>query len=431
VSHIHDHAPRALARLLIVLLAMVALTSVIACDGSGSDTEGTPGPEESRTPGDSSERLLLYRTLVGTRQSAERSTPIWRIALYDLAEGREISSFEVGRNDPDVPAQATLGGDSVAVNLERRVAVYSFDGEERREIYRVEGEGQQIIGAAISPDGTKVALTNQVTALCPAATPGSEQPQCLEYKDITQVLVFDVETGAEVLRVRQNVEAFAGFVGQAALITWHTDSNGFVVAGFTYSEAPAGSATILLDGTVTVHSSTGYFTEIAPNGTFAARSQPQYCDLGHAPVRPDFQIVELTSGDEANSAAHEGLNVAPYEWSPGGTELAYFTYVLVPDTSPGATPDSCPAEDVASRVWYVLPADGTAARPVADAGDARREWYGDRLLEYRCDGEPSIDPFCAGLDPTTEPLEVLNGGAVIAKAEEFAVIGYPGWSPPR
>jgi hypothetical protein len=375
--------------------------------------------------------LLLYRTLVGMRESPERSTPIWRVVLYNLEQAREVSSFEVGRTEPDVPAQATLGADLVAVNLERRVVVYTFEGEERREIYRVEGEGQQIIGAAISPDGTKVALTAQVTALCPPAEPGGEQPQCLEYKDITQVLVFDVESGAEVLRVRQNVDAFAGFVGQAALITWYADNSGFVVAGYTYSEAPAGSATIRLDGTVTVHGSTGYFTEIAPNGTYAARSQPEYCDLGHAPVRPDFQIVELTSAAEANSASHEGLNVAPYEWSPGGTEIAYFTYALVPDTSPGATPDSCPAEDVASRVWYALPADGTAGRPIADVVDARREWYGDRLLEYRCEGEPSLDPFCAGLDPATEPLEVSNGGAVITTAQEFAVIGYPGWSPPR
>jgi hypothetical protein len=414
------------------LLCSLIAFSLVACDGSGGDDppdDGFSDEPSSTVPAGGEQPLLLYRELVDTRTTPGRSTPIWRIVLYDLALQQELSSFEVGRTEPDVPSRATLGGDSVAVNLERRVVVYTPDGHERAELHRVEGEGQYIIDAAISPDGSKVALTVQVSALCPEPTPGAAG-QCRPYAEVTQILAFDVESGAEVLRVRQNVPAFEGFIGQAALITWHADSGGFAVSGYTHSEAPGGTATVLLDGTVTTHFSTGYPTEIAPGGAYAARSQPEYCDLAAAPVRPEFQIIELASGAEVNIAQHDGLNVAPYEWSPGGSELLYYAYALAPDTSPGSTPESCPDEDPASRRWYVLPADGTAAQAVADPVDARRNWYGDRLLEYTCNGEPTIEAHCITGNETAS-FDVLNAGDVITTAKDFAVIGYPGWTPSR
>jgi hypothetical protein len=430
---------------IVAALGVIPLTAIAIGLAACNESAEPQAPGETASPAstaDVEQRLLLYRERIGERSTENRTTPIWRIVLYDLAAGRELWSFDVGDDDDvgdvldDVPAQAMFGGERIAVNLERRVVLYSLDGRQERELYRVEEEDAHVIGVTISPDGGKVAMTAQTVALCPPRLPGADTSQCREFSDITQILVFDAETGRELLRVPQSNAGFDGFVGQAYPVGWRDDGEAFIVGGHTYSEQPGGRAEVALDGTVETRNVPEGGT-LSPTGRHAWTTPGAwYCDLRPALTSHVLQIVELETGGTLTRVQYPGLNVAPYEWSPGGRELLYSTYRLVTDTSPEATPDSCLVEDDASRQWYVLSVEGAAVQQVADAAEARRAWYGDRLIEYRCNGEivrvpVGRDPYCIADNGAQAAFDVLHGGTVITPAADFAVIGYPEWTPPR
>jgi hypothetical protein len=63
---------------------------------------------------------------------------------------------------------------------------------------------------------------------------------------------------------------------------------------------------------------------------------------------------------------------------------------------------------------------------VADPAAVRRQWYGDRLIEYRCLGKPVPEsPYCYAPDGSNnEPIEAYIGGTRIASETGFRVVGF-------
>jgi hypothetical protein len=271
----------------------------------------------------------------------------------------------------------------------------------------------------VSRDGRLVAITVQRENPCP---PPGQGNVCRPYADVTSLLVVDAGSGSTRLTIDQNDPRFAGFTGQMWLITWRDDGAGFLVQGGTQSEAPGGIASVRLDGSVVVLPHLGYGINASPNGRYAFTDDLAVCDLSSAPERHLLEIRDAESNAVLAQTSDPVLNIMPYEWSPDGEELLYETSPLIAPTPPSA----CKQRDPDDVSLYLLRAGSTEHRPVAGVIDARQAWYGNRLIEYRCNGAPSIHPYCLADNATQVAFDVLNQGHLIVSTTEFRLIGWVG-----
>jgi len=248
----------------------------------------TASPGVSASPAPRTGPLLVYTKEVRMIMAGGRGWPTLEVATYDVGAKRQLASFEVGKVGEYV-LDVIVVGNKAAANLQERIILYDLDGSNPRELRRAPAGGS-IVGVGASRDGTMLALAEYTDPLC--------NPQCRPYADITSVVFLDVASGRELLVVPQSTPGFAGFRGQAAVITWRGDGRGVVVEGYTYSEAPGGTATVLLDGTVLTH------------------------DLGDYPVPAPEPLRDWWYGDRGVKILCNGAVVPPpytsYMYCPGG-----------------------------------------------------------------------------------------------------------------
>jgi hypothetical protein len=405
-----------LARVLAAFGILAALTS---CGGDASPpkpaaTSGSGPPPAQTSPAPPIAGPLLVYSLA---RPPDSPTPGWTIQTYDAGAGRTISSFDVGR-DGELPQQAVLAGSRIAVNLNRRVVSYALDGSDPRDLRRTSGEGTEIVSIGASPDGTRIALTEQRAPLCPTPD-ASGRGMCGPYAAVTDIVVIDAADGHELLKVPQSAPGFDGYVGQAAVTAWRDDGRGFVVGGYTYSEYYGGVATVMLDGSVRQHDYRSW-PYIAPNGRYIADGQWAPCSLSLATERHELRLRDIDGNQLLNETHEPVLNIEPAEWSPDGTEFLYRTYLLVPE--PSQPP--CKTADESTATWHVLRADGSPPSAAQDQYAARRRWSSDRYIEYRCAGVVVPQPYCMAQTGSAAPIDVYLGGQLVGSGQDLRVIGF-------
>jgi hypothetical protein len=307
--------------------------------------------------------------------------------------------------------------------MTRRVVLYALDGTNEREIWRAKDPDGYIIAASISPDGGEIAISEQVASDCFTPEPGATSTTCGRWRDVTVVKILDVETGDELVSVPQTDAAFDGLVGAAAELVWHEESDGVVIFVAPQSEMPAHIVTLRLDGSVTRHPYPVYHVHVSPDGHHVIADDWEPCGLSLALERHEARIMSLDDDRVLASIKEPERNVALIEWSPDGEEFL----VRVSDIVMGTGQGDCPDKAEANAEWLIMRASGEAPVPAGGIIDARRRWYGDRLIEYRCRGEEVEYPHCKATDGADAgEYEVVNQGRVVTRARylEFEIVGY-------
>jgi hypothetical protein len=395
----------------IVAAALLLWILASACGGDEPEhaAGNTPTPVTT-APGD----LLVYSHQVREESGTSRVFPVLEVVTFDLGTMREVSAFEVGGANA-YPLQIVLAGDRIVANLEQRIVSYSLNGSDERTIAEATGGGN-FIGIGASRDGTMLAYTEQIAPYPSAQGPDGEYIS--PYPGVTEIAVLSLDDGAVLMRISQSDARFAGYVGQAALITWRDDNQGLAVSGYTYSEAPGGLATVLLDGTVRVHDISGY-AFLSPNGRLIGDDSAEWCDLGSPRENHDLRIVDLDTEEALAKTHDDALTLQSREWSPDGAELLFERYRLT-----GVAGAECP-QRAGDSEWLILSARGDAPETVADPYAARDRWY-EHPLTYTCDGERQVDPYCAGENGAGAPIAVSVDGSPVAEVLEFRLIGFTG-----
>jgi dipeptidyl aminopeptidase/acylaminoacyl peptidase len=336
---------------------------------------------------------------------------MWSVVVYDSRTQAKLSNFSVG-GEGQTPRQVVLAGTQVIANLESRLVAYDLDGSNSRQLAHAAQDGA-IIDVAASRDGTKVAFTEQTRSQS-----GSPSATFVPYGGLTDIVVLDVASGREVLRVPQSAPGFTGYVGQAGSITWRDDGKGFVVGGYTYSESPGGLATVLLDGSVHLHKVDG-FSSLSPNGRYLAIIRVgSVCQL--STQAHDLAVIDLDTNAVLSSVQSVATNLIWQEWAPDGSELLYQS--SAPKTQP--TPPACGVPDPTTTRWGVLHASGQPPSSVSDPFETRRTWYGDQVVEYRCGDVPVFVNYCPGSRGVSVPASILLNGVEVARDSSFRLVGF-------
>jgi hypothetical protein len=270
------------------------------------------------------------------------------------------------------------------------------------------------IGIAASDDGTMLAYTEQTGRLGAAQDAGGQYVS--PYPAATRLGVVSIGDGSDVFSIPQSDPQFSDYRGQLAIPTWRDDDAGLLVAGFTYSEAPGGLATVMLDGAASVHFFDGY-VGVSPNGRFVADDDAEFCDLGSPAENHEVRIVDLDTNSSLATLHDDDVTLDAREWSPDGDELLIERYRLV-----HVDGSFCRGRDTASE-WAILAASGAAAIRVSGPDEAHERWY-DHPLRYACAGETVIQPYCQDGMGGAAPLAVSVGDFVLGEIRNFQFVGF-------
>ncbi len=391
--------------------------AVVSMGGSGRQetgvvpsTIGAANPNEiiftTRAPGE----------IPGTRNK-------WVVNVYDVSAQKLMHTFEIGDGTDEQPVEVVAAGHKLVANLSTRIVRYDIDGTNATELRRARDSGR-FIGIGASPDGGLIAFTEQTQANWPTLAP-STQSTPAAYRaaiaSVTSIGVIETATGAQVMSVPQSDRQFDQFVGQAAEIIWRRDGKRFVVSGYTYSEAPGGIATVMLDGRVIPYEGSGYRSLLSPDAQYVEVGSVTYvCGLGGTYVRHTIQVQRVGDSSVARELSDATLNLTPVEWSPDGSQLLYSTAVLVP----GSPDPNCVVEDPASVKWFLLDLSDTSAEPTPVSGpdDARTRWYGSRAIQYRCHGEVVLQPHCSSASGGEAPADAFVGGVQVGSGIDWRIV---------
>ena len=172
----------------------------------------------------------------------------------------------------------------------------------------------------------------------------------------------------------------------------------------------------MLDGSVHVFkalvpllSPTGRAAALIDDGLFS-----ESCDAVAENHR--IRIRDLDSETES-AVVTSDRSLAPVEWSPSGDQLLYTSYSTRASKDQGCTSE----RDPASAQSFLLPLRGGEAIAVPNVHALRQEWYGLRLVEFRCvDGsETNLFGQCAD-----GKLALFVGGHLIATDGRPVVLGF-------
>ncbi len=359
--------------------------------------------------------LLVYTREVRDSDRVGRSWPTLEVVTYDLGAGAEVASFEVGGMG-SFPKQVLLAGRELVVGLAHTLNAYALNGALMRTLREAWPDGMdkygRLSGMAVSPDGTKLAI--------------SERPVGEDRFD-RQIVFLDVATGDELLVVPSDHEGFEGISDLIEPSVWRDDGLGVVVRVITSMEGGARLATVMLDGTVRLHETTG-FAYPAPSGRRAAHGPGSLGCMfisGHT-----VTLTDLDTGAVLAAVEDETLSFLPWEWSPDSTELLYQAR---PFPSDPEEVEACEWPS-AEPQWFLLDIDGGAPQPINDPLEARARWYGERSVTFTCLGvqQPgwygrftlTLRPPDDCLQGSEPPAEIIAGGEAIGSGRALRVLGF-------
>jgi hypothetical protein len=391
-----------------------SVVATAATNGAPCSTVASEPPNNAGAATVTATHQYLVYAMNGDAVTLEggRGARMKTIVTYDRASGRAVASFTLGNADA-APGDVVLAGNRLIVNLERGVMAYDLDGSRPCELWSGPTNGH-ILSIAASPDGAKLALTEEDAGRC-----GDGQPQGCDYASMTVVDILDASTGRLLREVPQSDPQFQGYFGQAAIITWRDDSAAVAVRSYTYSEQPGDLATITLDGAVAVDHFPGEAGPyVAPNGRYASTMTGVLCSMDRPFENHDLAIRDLWTGRIAAALRDANISFVPVRWSPDGTELLYQSYAMIPD--PAGSP--CKEWDASSIRWGVLRADGSPPAPEPDPVGAMRRWSGQDYVEYRCMGKPVMTPECPEDGGLVDVA--LDGRQIATRVAGFRLVGF-------
>jgi hypothetical protein len=399
---------------LLSLVLGVALAALAAAGCGGGHETATPSPAATASW---TGPLFVYTRSIEQPDATGHGRSVYEAVVYDVGARREFASFQP--SDPNRHFELAIAGDKIVANLGSGVVRRDADGSNPM-VLRQASSGGEIIEMSASRDGQRLAITESRPEEGPTPTPGAVVGQQEPRRQVTSVVVIDIATGEEIAAITQSPPGFEGFVGQAGKITWRDDGQGVVVQGYTYSERPGGTATVMLDGSVRTHALTDYVS-VAPNGRYA-----EYGSLSSIPVgglsalQREIVLYDFAAQRQVASVGDDDLLFTPWEWSPDGTEFLYSTYSPRPSSDyPGFF-----ESDPASERLYLLRIDGSPPELVSDIESVHERWYGDRHVKFFCLGKPVHGPWCSGERGRSEPVEIYVGDIFVGSGEGVEIIGF-------
>lgn len=322
----------------VIVLASAAVVLLLLVFGLLSMSERDPAI-------DLDDPRLVYSTEVGTTNEQGRGWPTRQIRAFNASTQAMEVLVEYG-GVGDFPAAEAVSRQAVFYATENRLVRVELDGGGQQELFRQpEGTGY-IQDIALSPDETMIALVSDV------------------------IRFLEADSGAEIARVASIPDGFAGTPWK---VHWRSDNSGVVVSGGTSSSRPGGRATVLLNGSVTVHGLEEYAL-LTRDGRFLAETPGLLCDDVYSPSQHELRLHNLDSGRATVIVSDPAKAFTAWAWSPSGHELLYQERDYLPDSG-------CDSE--APRWFAFSPAAGTS-HLVGDLEALFRGWYGPRLVELVC-----------------------------------------------
>jgi DNA-binding CsgD family transcriptional regulator len=356
-------------------------------------------------PAESGSRFF-YSTEVSAVSSGNRRWPTRAIVAYSTATGARDVLLEYG-GVGNYPVAEAVSDVHLFYATEVRVVRAALDGSGRRELLGASPDDDFVQDIAVSPDGSKLAVTFWGIE----SEPGGS------------LTILDVETGDRLMSTERSRPEFADFAGYFWKVHWRADGLGVVVSGGTSSERPGGRATVMLDGRVTVDEVQGY-AHLAVDGRYLADGPGVICDdmlvSGNT-----LNLRNLDSG-VAVSWDTSDLAITPWAWSPDGTEFLM-------QARSWSEAQGC-GSDVEWYVFATGPNEGS--RAVSDLDQLFTRWYGDQLVELVCEEElPSPYPAIALPDRWADQRqecfaspeamgELRLAGQAIDKVRDVSVLGF-------
>ena len=255
---------------------------------------------------------------------------------------------------------------------------------------------------ALSKDGTMLAFAE--TAAGVAAAP-------------SDVRVLDVVSGqARTIRTFTGQDP-PGFTGQPVPMAWRDDNRGFVVAGA--NPGPPGTwATVLLDGAVSQYGLDSMY--VAPGSRIAATGGfgDLACTAVDLPQR--LALIDLDANKVVNSVEDPHRGIRQRTWSPAGDELLY--QQLSPEEVRADCNRTGSMPEPLGKAFLLAVAGGPPTA-VDDVAALRRQWYGDRIIDFECGGETAFNPYGDCVSDAGTGHMFLNGEEVTS-GEVLRAIGF-------
>jgi hypothetical protein len=396
-------------------LAVVVLLAAAVVDGCGGERTKSPATasiSESPTPSASSAPPFVGPVLVYSFETpmAQRQGNVdLTVAAFDAGTWHELHRTVLPSQRVMSPRLSAPGLLIYIFNPER-----AADPTELRSLDPVTGDIRTLYKSArgfeysiaVSPDGSMVAF--------------SEVDQ-QDDRSPADVRVLDIASGAARTIVTFTSQNPAGFVGRPTPETWRDDQRGFVVVGDAGTDA-GGFATVMLDGTVVIHRERDAMY-VALDGRAAATGGygDQACALAAVGRTQQLQLWDFDANRVVNSIEDPGRGIRQLTWSPTGDELLYR------QLSPLEAQTDCDrtGPEPIGRA-FLLSVQGGPPVPVDDIAALRRQWYGDRIIDFECGDETAFNPFgeCWAIGGRM----FLNGREVVS-GEGLRVLGFIERSP--
>lgn len=389
------------------VVVMIAVTAAMlsGCRGGGRKPAATPVPEP--TPSATAAPEVVGPVLVYSFETpfAERQGNVeLTIVAFDAGAWREVHRTVLPSQRVMSPRLSARGMLIYIFNAER-----AADPQELRSLDPVTGDIRTLYSTArgfeysiaVSPDGSMVAFSETDRSNYPAPA---------------DVRVLDTASAAVRTVVTFTPQNPAGFVGTPVPVMWRDDGRGFVVLGDSGTDA-GGFATVMLDGSVVVHRERDAMY-VAPNGRAAAAGGygDLACALAAAGRTQLLQLWDFDTNRVVNSIDDPALGIRQVTWSPTGDKLLYRQF-----SAQEAKTDCDRTGPESMGRAFLLSIHGGPPAPVDDVAALRRQWYGDRIIDFECGDEMAFDLY--GDCPTDRGRMFLNGREV-ASGEVLNALGF-------
>ena len=391
------------------LLATVLTTAALlgGCSGNGGKPVATPSspPAQAATaapPVVGPVFVYSFETPMAQRQGSVDLTVVafdertWRELHRTVLPSARVMSLQLGSQD----LLFYIFSAGRAAEPDELRSLDPVTGDTRTLYTTTTGFGPSI---ALSPDGSTLAFS---------------EADKWNYPTPTDVRVLDVSSAAVRTVATFTPQSPAGFFGTPVPVVWRDDGRGFVVLGASGTDA-GGYATVMLDGTVVVHRERDAMY-VAPSGRAAATGGygDSACALAAVGRTQPLALWDLDANRITNGIEDPALGIRQVTWSPAGDALLYRQ--LSPEESQASCARTGP-EPLGKT--FLLSVHGGQPVPVDDVATLRRQWSGDRIIDFECGAETVFNPYGYCVFDAATGRMFLNGREV-ASGEVMRAIGF-------
>jgi len=351
------------ARPLVFSLCLAAIAALLlaACDESPAEPVATPNASASATtpgatPPPLAGKVLVYYKYVEYASEAGGKSAV---GVYTAAPGSApVERFRVTYDD-GVPEPLLLvpARNAVLVPKSHSLVLYDLASGTGDTIWSGP-ESTYVAGAAVSPDGTRVALSATASA------------NGLEGE--LSILTLDID-GSDLRSIISSPEpSLPGFRGLPVPRAWWLDNSAIVYHGTLPSEAPTSFGISNANGSDFHALGEPRWWWLSPDGRLAVRTDVSPGLECPVPAQA-LLLLDLATEAERELVRVETPVLFHYEWSPDGKTLLYGTAGEAEGLTPGEEWPHCPE---GAWLWRLLDLSTGERRPVASPAEAHRLWTG-------------------------------------------------------